>query len=118
MRTRLLFPPTADPAHPPLGIAALSGYLAANGEEVSLLDLNIRAWNELLSAEYLRQCAETLRRRISAFNRRRKLMPSDCRAYSAIIARSKLANYPTEARIGFNAAATPWAIRCIPASFG
>ena len=40
------------------------------------------------------------------------------RAYSAIIARSKLANYPTEARIGFNAAATPWAIRCIPASFG
>lgn len=84
MRTLLLFPPTADPAHPPLGLAALSGYLAAHGEEVTLLDLNLRAWNELLTAGFLSRCAAILRRRMGAFRRRRKLTAQEWRAYLAV----------------------------------
>lgn len=62
MSTLLLFPPVADPAHPPLGIASLAGYLAERGRQVALADLNIRAYNELLTAPYLERCARLLRR--------------------------------------------------------
>ena len=84
MRTLLLFPPTADPAHPPLGIAALAGFLTARGEDVSLLDLNIRAFNELLSAGFLTRCATYMGRRMDAFRRRRTLAPKDLPAYTAV----------------------------------
>lgn len=84
MKTLLLFPPAADPAHPPLGIAALAGYLAERGEDVSLLDLNIRAYNELLTAESLSRCAARMRARMGGFRRRRTLAQKDFAAYTAI----------------------------------
>ena len=84
MRTILIFPPTADPAHPPLGIAALAGFLTARGEDVSLLDLNIRAYNELLSADFLAYCAKRMRRRMGGFRRRRALAANDLGSYAAV----------------------------------
>ncbi len=67
MSTLLLFPPAADPAHPPLGIASLAGYLADRCEQVILADLNVRAYNELLTASYLERCARLLRESLQAF---------------------------------------------------
>jgi radical SAM superfamily enzyme YgiQ (UPF0313 family) len=83
MRTLLVFPPAADPAHPPLGIAALAGFLSAKGQDVSLLDLNVRAYHELLSAAFLTWCAERLQRRMERMERRRALAPRDFGAYNA-----------------------------------
>ncbi|HEX7137861.1 MAG TPA: radical SAM protein, partial [Vicinamibacterales bacterium] len=84
MRTLLLFPPPTDPAHPPLGIAALAGYLRARGEDVSLMDLNIRAYSELLTPDFLSRCATRLRRRMAGFRRRRRLSARDLSAYRAV----------------------------------
>jgi len=49
MKTLLVFPPASDPAHPPLGIASLAGYLRDKGQDVTLLDLNISAYHHFLS---------------------------------------------------------------------
>jgi radical SAM superfamily enzyme YgiQ (UPF0313 family) len=83
MRALLLFPPAADPAHPPLGIAALAGFLSAKGKDVSLLDLNIRAYNELLSVASLTWCAEQLQRQIECLEGRRTLATQDLAVYNA-----------------------------------
>jgi len=74
MSTLLLFPPVADPAHPPLGIASLAGYLR-HGEEVTLADLNIRAYNELLTGRYLDRCARFMRRSLELFESQPSLAP-------------------------------------------
>lgn len=84
MRTLLVFPPAADPAHPPLGIAALAGYLSARGEDVALLDLNLRAYHELLTADFLSQCAAKMRRRMGAFRRHRTLRGTELSEYVAV----------------------------------
>jgi hypothetical protein len=84
MRTLLLFPPPTDPAHPPLGIAALAGYLSAHGEDVLMMDLNIRAYSELLTAGFLSRCATRLRRRMDGFRRRRRIAARDLSAYRAV----------------------------------
>ena len=67
MSTLLLFPPVADPAHPPLGIASLAGYLSNHGKQVAITDLNIRSYNELLTAPYLERCARLLYRSMQVF---------------------------------------------------
>jgi hypothetical protein len=79
MSTLLLFPPAADPAHPPLGIASLAGYLEDRREKVVLADLNVRAYNELLTAPYLERCARLLRRSLRAFESKPSL-PVEYRA--------------------------------------
>ncbi|HEX7678999.1 MAG TPA: radical SAM protein, partial [Thermoanaerobaculia bacterium] len=84
MRTLLLFPPAADPAHPPLGIAALAGFLCEKGEETGLLDLNIRAYNELLSADSLMRCGEELQRRLDNFESRPELKEKNLAEYAAV----------------------------------
>jgi hypothetical protein len=83
MSAILLFPPAADPAHPPLGIAALAGYLTQHGQDVTLIDLNVRAYNTLLSAPFLRECTIRLEQRLARLERRRSLAATDFAAYCA-----------------------------------
>ena len=83
MKTLLLFPPSADPAHPPLGIAAVAGFLSEHGKEVALLDLNVRAFKELLSAAWLTRCAERLRGQIERWDGLQRLTIEDLGAYHA-----------------------------------
>jgi anaerobic magnesium-protoporphyrin IX monomethyl ester cyclase len=75
MSTLLLFPPVADPAHPPLGIASLAGYLTERGRQVAVADLNVRGYNELLTARYLECCARLLRRSLDVFESKPSLAP-------------------------------------------
>lgn len=75
MSTLLLFPPVADPAHPPLGIASLAGYLTERGRQVTLVDLNIRAYNELLTGQYLDRCARFMRKSLEVFESKPSLSP-------------------------------------------
>jgi anaerobic magnesium-protoporphyrin IX monomethyl ester cyclase len=75
MNTILFFPPVEDPAHPPLGIASLAGYLRERGRQVTLADLNIRAYNDLLTARYLSTCARFLRRSLELLEMQPSLAP-------------------------------------------
>jgi anaerobic magnesium-protoporphyrin IX monomethyl ester cyclase len=84
MRAILLFPPAADPAHPPLGIAALAGFLVGKGTDVSLLDLNVRAYNELLSVAFLTRCTEQLQEQMEQLEGRHRLAVQDLAAYNAV----------------------------------
>ncbi len=81
MRTLLIFPPAADPAHPPLGIASLAGFLTNAGQSVALADLNIQAYNDLLTARYLRRCARRMETALAALESQSTLPERDLAAY-------------------------------------
>lgn len=81
MKTLLVFPPSTDPAHPPLGIAALAAYLRHHGEKVDLLDLNVLSYYWLLSPESLGRCADRLDRRIAEMEEMAELPPDQAREY-------------------------------------
>jgi anaerobic magnesium-protoporphyrin IX monomethyl ester cyclase len=84
MQTLLVFPPVADPAHPPLGLASLAGFLTNHGQSVELADLNIDAYNELLSARYLRRCTRRMQATIDALESQDMLAARDLSAYWAM----------------------------------
>lgn len=81
MRTLLVFPPASDPAHPPLGIASLAGFLRAAGEEVDLLDLNVLSYHHLLSAGSLRRAAARIERRLGELETRPALAGEEAAEY-------------------------------------
>jgi anaerobic magnesium-protoporphyrin IX monomethyl ester cyclase len=81
MRALLVFPPATDPAHPPLGIAALCAYVAEHGEDVHTLDLNVLSYPWLLSPENLERCAERLERRVAELESRGSLLPGELAEY-------------------------------------
>lgn len=85
MKTLLIFPPAADPANPPLGIAALTGFLKANKKSVSLFDLNILSYHFLLSKKNLKRCGEKAARRFKELNGLEILSPEEAKEYSFII---------------------------------
>lgn len=84
MKAVLIFPPAADPAHPPLGISSLAGYLREMGQDVLLADLNVRSYNELLSSENLAQCARDMEARLGRFEAQEALAPADLPEYQKI----------------------------------
>lgn len=84
MQTLLMFPPVADPAHPPLGLASLAGFLTHHGQNVKLADLNIDAYNELLSARYLRHCARRMQAAVDVLESQDTLAAGDLSAYWAM----------------------------------
>ena len=53
MKIVLVFPPQWSPNLPPLSLPSLSAYLNANGYKVQQHDLNIEAYDTILSPEYL-----------------------------------------------------------------
>lgn len=85
MRTLLIFPPASDPAHPPAGIAALAAYLGHRGEEVALLDLNVRAYNELLSSRAIARFSENLEMRLQRLESQPLLQPGDFKEYRTVV---------------------------------
>ncbi|MGE5340660.1 MAG: B12-binding domain-containing radical SAM protein [Candidatus Omnitrophota bacterium] len=81
MKTLLIFPPAADPAHPPLGVASLAGFLRDKGEEVELLDANILSYYWLLSKENLNKCVKKMKRRFRQLDTLDSLPLNDAEEY-------------------------------------
>lgn len=81
MKTLLIFPPASDPAHPPLGIAALAAYLRPSGRPVELLDLNLAAYEYLLSPERLASCRARLAGRVAELERLPRLPQANAEEY-------------------------------------
>lgn len=96
MQTLLIFPPAADPAHPPLGIASLAGYLAEHRQNVEIADLNVTAYDELLSAGYLQRCARRMQATVTALEAQDTLAQRDLGAYWAMSVNLLSANYLVE----------------------
>ncbi|MCG6986183.1 MAG: B12-binding domain-containing radical SAM protein [Thiocapsa sp.] len=85
MKTLLIFPPASDPAHPPLGIPSLAAYLGQRDHEVSLLDLNLLAYDFLLSAEHIEICSTRIGERITAMERAEELRPESAEEYRLMV---------------------------------
>ncbi|MFH0784656.1 MAG: radical SAM protein [Pseudomonadota bacterium] len=93
MRTLLVFPPASDPAHPPLGIAALAGYLRTQGHEVDLIDLNLMSYEYLLSPCHIETCGQKIERRISQLERLPELQKESAVEYKLLISNSLASHY-------------------------
>lgn len=85
MRTLLLFPPAAEAAHAPLGIASLAGFLRAHGKEVRLLDLNLLSYYYLLSGRHLARCGRYLQERLRWFERKDYLLAKEAEEYRRLV---------------------------------
>lgn len=96
MKTLLIFPPASDPAHPPLGIAALAGFLRERGEDIHLLDLNLHSYYSLLSRENLRFCAEKIERRLKELESLGILSIDDAEEYRLLVQNSISGNFLIE----------------------
>ena len=66
MKTALVFPPQWYPSQPYLAIPTLMAYLQAKGHDVDSFDLNIESYDAFLSRDYLSQCVDKIRYRLSA----------------------------------------------------
>ena len=93
MKTLLVFPPASDPAHPPLGIASLAGYLREKGEVVELMDLNVRSYHYLLSRENMERCRDKIDGRLAELESRDTLSARDAEEYRLLAHNSMSAEY-------------------------
>ncbi len=93
MKTLLVFPPASDPAHPPLGIAALAGYLRAKGEDVNLLDLNLMSYEYLLSPRHIETCTQKIEHRISELEQSPHLADDEAVEYKVLASNVMAAQY-------------------------
>lgn len=93
MKTLLIFPPASDPAHPPLGIAMLAGYLSARRKKVDLLDLNLNSYYYLLSSENITLCAEKMSNRLQELESKHSLEAIHFKEYSLIAENLVSADY-------------------------
>ncbi len=93
MRTLLIFPPASDPAHPPLGIAALAGYLRANGKEIDLLDLNLASYEYLLAPRHIEACHQKIEHRISELEQLPGLDEAQAAEYKVLASNVMAAQY-------------------------
>ena len=66
MKTALVFPPQWYPSQPYLALPTLAGYLQSKGHAVTCFDFNIESYDIFLSKNYLEQCVDIIRRRLSA----------------------------------------------------
>lgn len=62
MKVVLLFPPNWTPTMPHLALPTLTAYLRQNGVEVIQRDLNLEVFDEILTADYLRNALSKLRK--------------------------------------------------------
>ncbi|HLP48639.1 MAG TPA: hypothetical protein VK469_22045, partial [Candidatus Kapabacteria bacterium] len=93
MKTLLIFPPSSDPAHPPLGIASLAGFLREKGEDVQLLDLNLLSYYYFLSRENLLLSREKIRHRLEELESTDKLPVEAAEEYRLLAQNSMGAAY-------------------------
>jgi radical SAM superfamily enzyme YgiQ (UPF0313 family) len=82
LKTVLVFPPSSDPAHPPLGIASLAGHLRPKGHDVDLVDLNVASLHHLLSKESIAACTLRLEERVRRLEKDPLLAARDHEEYS------------------------------------
>lgn len=66
MKTALLFPPQWYPSQPYLALPTLKAHLESKGHEVDQFDFNIESYEVFLSRDYLAQCVDIVRQRLSA----------------------------------------------------
>lgn len=66
MKTALIFPPQWYPSQPYLALPTLTAYMQAKGHEVDGFDFNIESYDIFLSRDYLAQCVDKIRQRLSA----------------------------------------------------
>jgi len=85
MKTLLVFPPATEAAHPPLGIASLTGFLKANGKDACQLDLNLCSYYDLLSIRNLRRCGRRLRQRIGQLEMKACLSAPEAEEYRRMV---------------------------------
>jgi anaerobic magnesium-protoporphyrin IX monomethyl ester cyclase len=93
VKTLLLFPPASDPAHPPLGIAALAGFLRAKGEQVDLLDLNLLSYEYLLDPRRIEACGRKIEHRISELEQLPQLDREQAVEYRLLASNALAAQY-------------------------
>lgn len=93
MKTLLLFPPASDPAHPPLGIAALAGFLRAKGKSVDLLDLNLMSYEYLLAPRRIEACGRKIERRIGELEQLPQLDREQAVEYRLLASNALAAQY-------------------------
>ncbi|HET6150137.1 MAG TPA: radical SAM protein [Polyangia bacterium] len=84
MRVALIYPPTCDPTAPYLAVPMLTGFLRANGVEVSPIDANVEAYDYLLRPAPLAALAERIERRLAALEQRPALDHPEQLAYVAL----------------------------------
>lgn len=90
MKTLLIIPPILDPTSPPLGLPCLASFLRSNGyPDTSLMDLNLKAYDYLLSAETTERICRKARTRFDRLNSRRYLnfrqqLEYNCLAHSLL----------------------------------
>jgi anaerobic magnesium-protoporphyrin IX monomethyl ester cyclase len=96
MKTLLIFPPAAEVAHPPLGIASLTGFLKAHGEDTCQLDLNLRSYHDLLSARHLRRCGRRLRKRLRQLEMSARLSAPEAEEYRRVVKASLAESFLTD----------------------
>ncbi len=65
MKTALVFPPQWFPSQPYLAIPTLKGFLEKHGHEVDQFDFNMEGYDVFLSREYLEECVDIIRHRLS-----------------------------------------------------
>lgn len=85
MKTLLIFPPAADPAHPPLGISSLAAFLKANNEVVTQLDLNVLSYHYFLSKDNLERCKEKITDRFNELDALNELSLEEAKEYRYIV---------------------------------
>lgn len=87
MKTLLVHPPLADASCPPLGLAALTGFLRSHGEKVKSVDLNIGSMYALLEPAQLRVMLSRLGERLAKLDDAGCLTRREAEEY-ALVARA------------------------------
>lgn len=84
MRVALVYPPSCDPTAPYLAVPTLTGFLRANGVEVTPIDANLEAWESLLRKESLVALGERISERLAALDAKKELTHEEQLVYGAL----------------------------------
>ena len=81
MDITLIFPPQWCPTQPYLSLPSLSAYLKSKSYNVNQRDLNVEAYNVLLSREYLNKAREIVSKRFIELDSKNTLLPQQQKEY-------------------------------------
>ena len=93
MKIVLVFPPQWSPNLPPLSLPSLSAYLNANGYKVQQHDLNIEAYDTILSPEYLTRIRNRVSEKLARMEQKETLLPEEQREYHRLFRASLIGRY-------------------------
>lgn len=84
MKTLLIFPPVADPVHPPLGIAKLAAYLRKKNKTVKTIDLNIACYDYFFNKDLLKYFYNKVSDRINDLEQKTSLTKEEIDEYRCL----------------------------------